>query len=91
MLDVATKDSMKIVKDRIRILEQKDEVERLKVVAASSGVKRGHAKSTEEAASKSTAKRMNPATSACHKNSTPAVKKNFFIFTTNNVGLATGF
>jgi len=39
MLDAATKDSMKIAKDRIRIQEQKDEVERQKVVAASSGVK----------------------------------------------------
>jgi len=44
MLDVATKDSMKSAKDRIRIKEQKEEVERQKVVAASSGVKRGHAK-----------------------------------------------
>jgi len=64
LMDTLTKDSKKIAKDRIRIQEQKDEVERQKVVAASSGVKRGHAKSTEEAASTSTAKRMKPATPA---------------------------
>jgi Fe-S cluster biosynthesis and repair protein YggX len=68
MLDAATKDSMKITEDRLRIQKERDEViEKQKAIAASSGstssVKRDHPKSTEkEATSKSTAKRMKRAT-----------------------------